>query len=84
VILVWIFLLISVVIFSLSTYYEVQYLLGKRDAGFALGKAAPAWFWPFVMAFGLLGIVSAAPGAIFHRPDWLLDKVFGLIAWLTG
>ena len=83
-ILVWTFLLISVVIFSLSTYNEVQYLRGKRDVGFAPGRPAPAWFWPFVMAFGLLGIVSAGPGAIFHQPDWLLDKVFGLIAWLTG
>ncbi len=81
-ILVWIYLLASIAIFASAVYYEVLYLLGRRDAGFTNGAIAPKWLYPFIAGFGLLGILSSAPGAIFHQPTWFIDKVFWLISKL--
>jgi len=81
-ILVWIYLIASVIIFVMAVYNQILYLRGQRDAGFANGAAAPKWLWLSVSCFGLLGILSSAPGAIFHQPTWLIDKVFWLISKL--
>lgn len=81
-ILVWIYMLVSAALFVSAAYCQVLYLLGRKDAGMTGGNTAPGWLWVLIMAFGLLGILASAPGAIFHRPDWFIDKVFWLISKL--
>lgn len=81
-ILVWIYMLVSAAIFLMAAYCQVLYLLGQKSAGMTGDKTAPRWLWTFIMVFGLLGILSSAPGAIFHQPDWFIDKVFWLISKL--
>lgn len=81
-ILVWLYLMVSLVILVLGVYYQVRYLRGDRGAGFANGRRAPVWLWPFIICFGLLGVLSAAPGAIFHQPSWFIDKFYWLISKL--
>lgn len=81
-ILVWIYFLGSLVLFLMAVYCQVLYVLGRKDAGMTGGSTAPGWLWVFIMAFGLLGILVSAPGAIFHQPDWFIDKVFWLISKL--
>lgn len=81
-IVVWAYVLLSIAIFLLAAYYQVLYVLGRKDAGMTGGNTAPGWLWIFMMAFGAFGILASAPGAIFHQPDWFIDKVFWLISKL--
>lgn len=81
-IVAWIYMLVSAALFVSAAYFQVLYLLGRKDAGMTDGNTAPGWLWIFMMAFGAFGILASAPSAVFHQPDWFIDKVFWLISKL--
>jgi hypothetical protein len=81
-IVVWLYLLVSLAVLAMGVYFLVLYLRGDPGAAFASGRPAPRWLWPFAICFGLLGVLSSAPGVILHQSGWFIDKFFWLLSRL--
>ena len=81
-IIVWLYLLVSVAVLAMGVYFLVLYLRGNPGAAFADGRPAPKWLWPFVICFGLLGVLSSVPDVLLHQKGWFIGKVFWLLSKL--